>query len=113
MNNAIETRRVRNDSIISTLMAKGGIVIDEKQNKTVRLTHLATFGVEGEYEAVIGLIDGVAVNVCGVDFRDNRLVLLREALGNRINGENLPMEERVRTYRDWEDNSIWGVTRIW
>jgi hypothetical protein len=112
MNN-IEIRRARNESIINTLKASGGIVYDERRKTTVRLTHAALFGNEGEYEAVVGLVDGEAVTMCTLDFQNNELHWARGAVGNKLNAENLPMEERVRTYRDWDDNTLWGVTRIW
>lgn len=114
MNNTeIEIRRARNESIINTVIQSGGIVFDDRRKTKVRLTHVATFGVEGEYEAVVGLVDGEAVTLCTLEFQNNELHWSRNAVGNKINGEALPMEQRVRTYRDWDDNSLWDVTRIW
>lgn len=113
MKNEIEIRRARNESIINTLKASGGIVYDDRRKTSVRLTHAAIFGNEGEYEAVVGLVDGEAVTMCTLEFQNNELHWAKGAIGNKLNAENLPMEERVRTYRDWDDNTLWGVTRIW
>lgn len=112
MENVIDTLRLRNNSIIETVIAEKGLVIDAATRRPVRLTHVALFGHEGEWETVVGLIDGVALNLCNVEFNNNRLVLSKNAVGNKLNGEHLPMVDRAETYRDWEKHKVWDVINV-
>ena len=112
MENTIDTLRLRNNSIIETVIAEKGLVIDAATRRPVRLTHVALFGHEGDWETVVGLIDGVALNLCNVEFSNNRLVLSKNAVGNKLNGEHLPMADRAETYRDWERHQLWDVTNV-
>ncbi|MND22198.1 hypothetical protein D3C81_900450 [compost metagenome] len=112
MKNNIEIVRARNNSIIETFLLNGGEVIDAATRRPVKLTHVARFGHEGEYETVVGLIDGKALNLCKIEFVNNKLVLTREAVGNKLNAENLPMPIRVELYKDWEDNKVWDLVPV-
>lgn len=112
MENKIDTLRLRNNSIIETLLAEKGLVIDAATRRPVRLTHVALFGHEGEWETVVGLIDGVALNLCAIEFMNNKLILSKNAVGNKLNGEHLPMSDRVETYRDWEKHTLWDVLNV-
>ncbi|MNZ74346.1 hypothetical protein D3C78_927930 [compost metagenome] len=112
MENKIDTLRLRNTSSIETILAEKGLVIDAATRRPIRLTHVALFGHEGEWETVVGLIDGVATNLCAIEFMNNQLVLSRNAVGNKLNGENMPMADRVETYRDWEHHKVWDVLNV-
>lgn len=105
--------QANNQKIIEAVKAAGGNIRDTHRfEKMIQVSHVALFGVPGYKETVVCLLEGklFCLNPIGLDHDEP--YLSTSSCGGNLMHKELPMEERLPTYQDWDHNILWNLTRV-
>jgi hypothetical protein len=59
------------------------------------------------------VISGEVVTLCELDFTDGDDGCVNNTVSNRLDVEDIAIEDLARTYNDWGNTSLWSNTRVW
>lgn len=105
--------QANNHKIIEAVKAAGGNIRDmHRFEKMIQLSHVALFGVPGYKEKVVALIEGKLFCLNPIHLDHDEPYLSTSSCGGNVEFKELTMEERIKTYQDWDHNMLWNLTRV-
>lgn len=107
------SRHLRNHKIIEAVKAAGGNIRDmHRFEKMIQVSHVALFGVPGYKEQVVCLLDGKLFCINPIELDHDEPFLSVNSVGGNLNFADYSMEQRLKTYQDYDHNILWELTRV-
>jgi hypothetical protein len=107
------SRHLRNHKIIEAVKAAGGNIRDTHRFEAmIQVTHVALFGVPGYKEQVVCLLDGKLFCINPIELDHDEPFLSVNSVGGNLNFADHSMEQRLKTYHDYDHNILWELTRV-
>lgn len=100
------------NTIEAVKKALGNIRDTHRLEAMIQVTHVALFGVPGYKEKVVCLLDGKLFCLNPIFMDHDEPYLCTNSCGGNLNFKELPMEERLATYQDYDHNILWNLVRV-